>query len=235
MLVDEIVHWPSAQVKDAKDASTRIPIPGRSTASPPRTLKKPKAARAQYGPQCHPSPSTAPSFALPSAAVAPTGFMAPDTSDSPLHSPSSSTSSGKLLKPRQGSTVPLFNLSFPSPPATSPVTQAPALISSPVSPSIPPPIPRIQTSLSGLPSERARNATQFGSPSQPPPGSTLTRPLLSPPRPSGTPIVEIHSEANPPSLVLRYSKVKNKRWALWGEQYYLPIGLASTPAEDSPA
>jgi len=218
MLVDEVVHYeprrdlsPTAQVI-VQEASprARIPIPGPSTPHSPRTLKKLNSARAQYTHHYSPAPSTPPSFAHPTAAVGLTR-MAPVESDAPIQPSSSSSSSRKLLKSRQGSTVPLINPSLPSPSSPVPQASRSATTSSPVSQSIPPPIPSIQTSPSGLPNERARGATR----------STSTRPLLSPLRFADTPTVESPSEPRKIEVgspfVSRYSKVKNKRWALWGE------------------
>lgn len=219
MLLDEDVHYeprrealPTAQVI-VQEASTRTQILEPSTSRIPRTLKKPKAARAHY---YYPSPSTPSSIPLTSATLAPTR-MPSDSSGSPVQSPSSSSPSRKLVKSQHGSTAPLVNPSYPSP--SSPSPPASASTSSPVPPRIPPPIPRVQTRTSCLPEERVRNATQFGSPECPRPAPTPTRPLRSPLTSSGTPTVKIPSEpretgVNPP-LVPRYSNVKNKRWALW--------------------
>lgn len=222
MLLDEIVHYeprretlPAAQVM-VREASPNSQILEPSTSRIPRTLKKPKATRMQLGHDYYNlSPSTPSSIALTRAT------LSTDASGSPVQSPSSSSSSRKLLKSQQKSTVSFMNPSYPSP--SSPTSPASASTSSPVPPRIPPPIPQIKTRLSGLPDERVQNPTQFGSPESPypRPTPTPTRPLRSPLRSSGTPIVDISSEpgktgVNPP-LVPRYSKVKNKRWALWSK------------------
>lgn len=211
MLLDEIAHYeprreslPAAQVmvQEASPSSQKLEP---STSRIQRTLKKPKAARVQQDHYYYPSPSTTSSIALSRQT-----HMPPETGGLPVQFPFSSYPNRKLLKSQQGSTVPLINSSYPSP--SSPVPPASASTSSPVSPRIPPPIPKIQTHLSGLPDERVRNATQFGSPE---------RPRRNPLTFSGTPTVEISSElrktgVNPP-LVPRYSNVRNKRWALWSK------------------
>lgn len=232
MLVDEVVRYeprretfpPAAQgIVQEQEASpsartARIPIPGPSAPHMhrPRTLRKPNSARVQHTHYHAPAPS----FTPPTAAVGLTR-MASAESDAPVQPSSPSSSNRKLLKSRQGSTVPLVNPSLPSP--SSPVSQASrsATTSTPVSQSIPPLIPHIQTSLSVLSDERVRGATRLISPEQRTPGPTFTRPLLSPLRSADAPTVESSVEqrkieVNPP-LVPRYSKVKNKRWALWGE------------------
>jgi hypothetical protein len=225
MLLDDIVEYeprrgtlPAAQVK-VQEASARTQIPGPSTSRIPRTLKKPNVARVQYTHyHYHPSPSTPSSIALPRAVLAPTRTPS-DASDSPVQSPPSSSSSRRLLKSPQGNAFPLLNLSFPSP--SSPAPQVPAPTFSPISPPIPPQIPQIQTRPSCQPDQLVRDATQFGSPERP---RTTTRPLHSPRTSSGTPTVESSSEPRKtgvnPSLVPRYSNVKNKRWALWSEWCY---------------
>jgi len=235
MLIDEVVHYeprretPSIAQVIVQEASTRIPITELSAPHSPRTLKKPKATRAQYIHGHYRSPSIVSSSALPRAAVGHTP-MASNAGDSPAQSLSSSPTNRKLLKLRQGSTIPLLTPSIHSP--TSPVPPASAATSRLISPYIPPLIPQIQASLSGLPDERARNATRFISPERPTPDSTLTKPVLSPLRSSGAPSVEIPLQPRmvgvDPLLVPRYSKVRNTRWALWGESHYPPIGLAST-------
>jgi len=226
MLLDEIVHYeprretlPAAQVM-VREASANSQILEPSTSRIPRTLKKPKAPSVQQGHYYYPSPSTPSSIALKRTTLAPIR-MPSDASGSPVQSPSSSSSSRKLLKSQHKNTVPLMNPSYPSP--SSPAPPASASTSSPVSPRIPPPIPQIQTRLSRLQDERVQNPTQFGSPQRPWPGPspTPTRPLRSPLKSSGTPIVGISSEPGKtgmdPQLVPRYSKVKNKRWALWSK------------------
>ena len=176
-----------------------------STSRIQRTLKKPKAARVQQDHYYYPSPSTPSSIALSRPTRIPS-----EASGSPVQFPSSSYPSWKLLKSQQGSTVPLISLSYPS--SSSPVPPASTSTSSPVSPRIPSPIPKIQTRLSGLPDEQVRNATHFGSPEHPR-RNTLAF--------SGTPIGEISSEFRKtgvdPPLVPRYSNVRNKRWALWSK------------------
>ena len=228
MLVDEIVHYeprretlPAVRVM-VPEANPSSQIMEPSTSRIPRTLKKPKAARVQQGHHYNnPSPSTPSSIALTRSTLAPTRMPSTDASGSPVQSPSSSSSSRKLLKSPQKSTVPLMIPSYPSP--SSPTSPASASTSSPVPPRIPPSIPQIKTRLSGLPDERVQNPTQFGSPESPYPRPTPTpsRPLRSPLNSPGTPVVDISSEpgktgVNPP-LVPRYSKVKNKRWALWSK------------------
>ena len=228
--VDQVVHYeprretfpPAAQVIVQEAAG--IPIPGPSMAHIPRTLKKPNSARAQYTHSYCPTPSAAPELAHPTTAVG-LIYMASAKSDppAPVQPSSPSPLNRKLLKSRQGSTIPLISPSLPSP--SSPVSPAssrtPAATSSPLSQSIPPPIPHTQTSLSAVPDGRVRSATRFICPERRIPGSTFTRPLLSPPRSADTPTVESSSEPKKievePPLVPRYSKVKNKRWALWGE------------------
>lgn len=212
MLLDEVVHY-ELRRETLPTAQLMLPTPGPSTFRIPRTLTKPKAARTQHTHYYYPSPLTPSSIALPGAAFGPTRIPS-DASDSPVQSPSSSSSSRKLLKTRQGCTSPLVNPSF-YPFLSSPAPRASAPTSNPVSPPIPPQIPQIQTRLSGLPDERVRNATQFGS---------LERPRPRPTLPSGTPTVEIPSDPRrigvDPPLMPRYSNVKNKRWALWSEWCY---------------
>ena len=231
MLLDEIVHYdlregslPAAQAL-VQEASARTQVLGPSTSRIPRILKKPKGASAQQSHYYYPSPSTPSSIALTRATPAPIHIPS-DANDSPVQSPSSSSSNRELLKSQQGSTVPLVNPSYPSP--SSPTPLASALTFSPVPPRIPPPIPRIQTRLSGPPDERVQNATQFGSPERPRPAPRPLRPLRSPLPSSGTPTVKFLRETrvNPP-FVPRYSNVKNKRWALWSKWCYLLIVRAS--------
>ena len=223
MLVDEIIHYeprretpPAVQVM-AQEASPIIPIPGPSTPRSPRTLKKPRPVGVQCSHYYHPSPSSASSFAHPRAALGHM-HMASDASDSPIQSPSSSR---KLLKSRQGSTAPLISPSFPSPSSPVPVPQASTPTSRPVSPFVPPPIPQIRTSPLSLPDQRVRSATQFRSLERSRPESTLARPLLDPLNLPDTSAVEnplgTRTTGVDPPLVPRYSEVKNKRWALWGE------------------
>lgn len=228
MLVDQVVYYeprretfpPAAQVIVQEAAG--IPIPGPSKPHIPRTLKKPNSARAQYTHSYCPTPSAAPELAHPTAAVG-LMYMASAKSDAPLQPSSPTSLNRKLLKSRQGSTIPLINPSLRSP--SSPVSPAssrpPVATSSPVSQSISPPILHTQTSLSAVPAERVRSATRFICPERRIPGSTFTRPLLSPPSSADTPTAESSSEPKKievePPLVPRYSKVKNKRWALWGE------------------
>jgi hypothetical protein len=225
MLVDEIIHYESRRESASaaqvivQGESPGIPLTELSTACSPRRLKKPKTVSiARHTHYHYSSPSTAPSFAHPIPALGPSR-MASNASDSPVQSPSSNR---RLLKSQPGSTVPLITPSFPL--HSAPLPQVSIPISSPVLPSIPPPIATTQEILPGKADEQVENTTQSGSLEQPRPPSAVVRPLLNRFKSPGTPVIEIPSdprktEVNPP-LVSRYSRVRNKRWALWGEWLY---------------